>query len=539
MRTEKKVGLTVQIFLALLAGVVLGVASPETALRLSWLGEIFMAALMMLIMPLILVTMIAGVGSLGNPDDLGRMGRRTIVYYMLTTFLAIIIGLILVNVIRPGETPLPSALVQHLTQTHEQSGGGRELRVAPPTTQSATKKVRTGERAEPVALKNLRTRMDAFESLFVRESLQSYRPPSAKQEERAKKLAQRSRMEIEKIFLSDLSKERRLRRIEGRLRTELIYAQVGVRRGMKAAQEMRAEARSKGAPLTVESFLRAQIGKILQNPFVALTTNNVLAVILFALILGLILVRMGEQGRKVLDLAEALNEAMMRFVALVMKLTPIGVFSLMATQIARSGLDILFLLAKYMFCVVIGLLIHAVIVLPLILWVFGRVSPWRYFLQVRDALSVAFSTSSSSATLPVSLEVVENNAGIPKRVSGFVLPLGATVNMDGTALYEAVAAMFIAQLYGIDLGLGPQALIFLTAGLAAVGAAGIPSAGTVTMVMVLAAVGLPIAGIGVILAVDRLLDMCRTTVNVWGDLVGAAILARYEADEEPNGAKPE
>lgn len=539
MRTEKKVGLTVQIFLALLAGVVLGVASPETALRLSWLGEIFMAALMMLIMPLILVTMIAGVGSLGNPDDLGRMGRRTIVYYMLTTFLAIIIGLILVNVIRPGETPLPSALVQHLTQTHEQSGGGRELRVAPPTTQSATKKVRTGERAEPVALKNLRTRMDAFESLFVRESLQSYRPPSAKQEERAKKLAQRSRMEIEKIFLSDLSKERRLRRIEGRLRTELIYAQVGVRRGMKAAQEMRAEARSKGAPLTVESFLRAQIGKILQNPFMALTTNNVLAVILFALILGLILVRMGEQGRKVLDLAEALNEAMMRFVALVMKLTPIGVFSLMATQIARSGLDILFLLAKYMFCVVIGLLIHAVIVLPLILWVFGRVSPWRYFLQVRDALSVAFSTSSSSATLPVSLEVVENNAGIPKRVSGFVLPLGATVNMDGTALYEAVAAMFIAQLYGIDLGLGPQALIFLTAGLAAVGAAGIPSAGTVTMVMVLAAVGLPIAGIGVILAVDRLLDMCRTTVNVWGDLVGAAILARYEADEEPNGAKPE
>ncbi len=538
MKTEKKVGSTVQIFLALLAGVVLGVASPETALRLSWLGEIFMAALMMLIMPLILVTMIAGVGSLGNPDDLGRVGTRTIVYYMLTTFLAIIIGLILVNVIRPGETPLPSVLVQHLAQTHEQMGTGRGLRVvAPPTTQSATKKV--GERAEPVALKNLRTRMDALESLFVREILQSDRPPSAKQEERAKKLAQRSRSEIENIFLSDLSKKQRWRRIEGRLRTEVIYAQVGVRRGMKAAQEMRAEARSKGAPLTVESFLRAQISKVLQNPFVALTTNNVLAVILFALMLGLILVRMGEQGRKVLDLAETLNEAMMRFVALVMKLTPIGVFSLMATQIARSGLDILFLLAKYMFCVVIGLLIHAVIVLPLILWVFGRVSPWRYFLQVRDALSVAFSTSSSSATLPVSLEVAENNAGIPKRVSGFVLPLGATINMDGTALYEAVAAMFIAQLYGIDLGLGPQALIFLTAGLAAVGAAGIPSAGTVTMVMVLAAVGLPIAGIGLILAVDRLLDMCRTTVNVWGDLVGAAILARYEAGEEPNGAKPE
>jgi Na+/H+-dicarboxylate symporter len=430
---------------------------------------------------------------------------------------------------------LPPALVQHLKQTHAQIGVSRDLRaISPPTTQHATSSAGSSDLAEQTARARLRVRMDAFASMFLRELLQRYDAPSVQQQRRAKKMAQRARTEIENAFWEERAQKRRLRRLEGRLRTEIIYAQVGVRRGVKAAEEMRAEAHSKTAPLTVERFLRAQIGKLLQNPFVALATNNVLGVILFALCLGLILVRMGEQGRKVLDLAEALNEAMMRFVVIVMKLTPLGVFSLMATQIARSGLDILFLLAKYMICVLLALLVHSVFVLPLILRFFGRVSPLRFFFQVRDALSVAFSTSSSSATLPVSLEVAENNAEIPKRVTGFVLPLGATVNMDGTALYEAVAAMFIAQLYGIDLGMGPQILIFLTAGLAAIGAAGIPSAGTVTMVMVLAAGGLPISGIGLILAVDRLLDMCRTTVNVWGDLIGAAVLARYESKESPD-----
>jgi Na+/H+-dicarboxylate symporter len=235
----------------------------------------------------------------------------------------------------------------------------------------------------------------------------------------------------------------------------------------------------------------------------------------------------------VITLSESLNEAMMRFVEIVMKMTPIGVFSLMAHQIARSGLDILFLLGKYMICVLIALGIHAFIVLPLILLIAGRRSPFAFFGDVRAALGIAFSTSSSSATLPVSMDVVENNAGVKKHVTGFVLPLGATINMDGTALYEAIAALFIAQIYGIDLGIGPQILIFMTAALAAIGAAGIPSAGTVTMVMVLSAVGLPLSGIGLILAVDRLLDMCRTTVNVWGDAIGAAILDRYEAEPEP------
>ncbi|MCB9637540.1 MAG: dicarboxylate/amino acid:cation symporter [Myxococcales bacterium] len=529
MATEKKkVGLTIQIVLALLAGVGLGVASPELALRLSWLGEIFMAALMMLIMPLILVTMISGVGSLGDPEELGRMGARTILYYTATTFAAIVVGLVIVNVMRPGETTLPAALQKHLMQTHSQLGVIPKQESKKPTSQpaSATSQAVLSQKTDLLG-----QRMNAFEALFLKEVSQRSGQLDSKKQARAKALSHRARQELEAIFLSGLGLEKRSRRLEGRLRTELIYAQVGVRRGLKAAHEMRAESREKGPKLTIGSFLRAQIKKVLQNPFQALTSGNVLGVIVFALFLGLILVRMGEQGRMVLDLAGALNEAMMRFVVLVMKLTPVGVFSLMATQVARSGLDILFLLAKYMLCVITALLLHAVVVLPLVLWIFGRVSPLRFFMQVRDALSVAFSTSSSSATLPVSLEVVEEKAGVPGRVAGFVLPLGATVNMDGTALYEAIAAMFIAQLYGIDLGLGPQILIFLTAGLAAVGAAGIPSAGTVTMVMVLAAVGLPISGIGLILAVDRLLDMCRTTVNVWGDLIGAAILARFEPDD--------
>jgi len=326
-------------------------------------------------------------------------------------------------------------------------------------------------------------------------------------------------------------KETRKQRVIGVARAELIFAGVGMRRSPAEAAKMRKSQKGGGKTLTVVSFLQMQIKKILQNPFKALATGNVLGVIVFSLLLGLILVSLGERGRPALQLADSLNAAMMSFVSLVMKMTPVGVFSLMAHQVARSGLDILWLLGKYMLCVVVALLVHAFVILPLLLMVVGRTSPLKFFMQVKDALSVAFSTSSSSATLPVSLEVAEHNAKLRPHIAGFVLPLGATVNMDGTALYEAIAAMFIAQVYGIDLGLGPQILIFLTAALAAIGAAGIPSAGTVTMVMVLNAVGLPIAGIGLILAVDRLLDMCRTTVNVWGDLIGAAVLNRFEPAE--------
>jgi Na+/H+-dicarboxylate symporter len=182
--------------------------------------------------------------------------------------------------------------------------------------------------------------------------------------------------------------------------------------------------------------------------------------------------------------------------------------------------------------VLIGLAIHALVVLPLILWLFGRRNPYRYLMNMGAALLTAFSTASSSATLPLTIECAEQKNMVSRRAAYFVLPLGATVNMDGTALYEAVAAIFIAQAVGMALGIEQQVLIFLTATLAAIGAAGIPEAGLVTMVIVLRAVNLPLEGIGLILAVDWLLDRFRTTVNVWGDATGAAIIERHlPADE--------
>ena len=186
-----------------------------------------------------------------------------------------------------------------------------------------------------------------------------------------------------------------------------------------------------------------------------------------------------------------------------------------------------------MFTVLLGLVVHAVVTLPLLLKYLGRVKPRAYMGKIAPALTTAFSTASSSATLPLTIDCVQQRAGVSRRVSSFVLPIGATINMDGTALYESVAAVFIAQVYGIDMSLMQQVLVFLTATLAAVGAAGIPSAGLVTMAIILNAVGLPLEGIGMILAVDRLLDMCRTTVNVWGDTVGCAVVSRLEGEEVP------
>jgi Na+/H+-dicarboxylate symporter len=183
--------------------------------------------------------------------------------------------------------------------------------------------------------------------------------------------------------------------------------------------------------------------------------------------------------------------------------------------------------------VLLGLTVHALITLPLLLKLVGGANPIRFFGRVAPALTTAFSTASSSATLPLTIDCVETKAKVPSRVASFVLPLGATINMDGTALYESVAAVFIAQVYGIDLSLGQQVLIFLTATLAAIGAAGIPSAGLVTMAIVLNAVGLPLEGIGMILAVDRILDMCRTSVNVWGDTVGCVVVARLNGEATP------
>jgi solute carrier family 1 (high affinity glutamate transporter) protein 1 len=287
------------------------------------------------------------------------------------------------------------------------------------------------------------------------------------------------------------------------------------------------------ARIVILALIDILITMIPPNLIKAMSETQVLPLILFSLVFGGILTTLGDKGKPVLTFFEGVNEVIMKMVHLIMLFAPLGVFGLVAMQLGKAGgwsgfMPELTKLAKYAATVIIGLLIHGLVVLPLILTILGRRNPIRYGVNVFQALTTAFSTASSSATLPVTMECVEENNNISHRVSSFVLPLGSTINMDGTALYEAVAAMFIAQVYGIHLGIGPQIVIVITATLAAIGAAGIPEAGLVTMVIVLESVGLPLEGIGMILAIDWFLDRCRTTVNVWGDTVGAAVIERLE-----------
>ncbi len=283
------------------------------------------------------------------------------------------------------------------------------------------------------------------------------------------------------------------------------------------------------------SFLDVIIGLIPKNIFSAMLNNNILPLILFSLVFGGILTTLGDTGKPVIGVFEGLNEAFLKFIRLLMYFAPLGILGLIAARLGRAELTTeggfmteVTRMAKYFSTVIIGLLIHSTFVLSPILFVFGRRKVRPYLTNTSPALLTAFSTASSSATLPVTIESVEVKNKVSNRTAGFVLPLGATINMDGTALYEAVAAIFIAQVYNVPLPFGAQVIIFLTATLAAIGAAGIPEAGLVTMVIVLKAVGLPTEGIAMILAIDWFLDRCRTTVNVWGDSVGAAVVDRWE-----------
>jgi Na+/H+-dicarboxylate symporter len=262
---------------------------------------------------------------------------------------------------------------------------------------------------------------------------------------------------------------------------------------------------------------------------------DILPLIIFSLLLGGAITTMGASGRPLLALFEAGNEVVMKIVHLLLLFAPVGIFGLLAGRIGKAGGWVEFwpelvMVGKYCLTVISGLFLHAVVILPLILFFFGRRNPLAYARGMAKALLTAFSTASSSGTLPVTMESTIEKNEVSERTSRFVLPLGATINMDGTALYEAVAAIFIAQVYGIHLDFAAQLTVLVTATLAAIGAAGIPEAGLVTMVIVLKAVGLPIEGISLILIVDWFLDRCRTTVNVWGDSIGAGVIDRYERE---------
>ncbi len=391
------------ILLAMIGGAVLGVLGgfflPEIMLAVSFLGTIFLNSLKMVVVPLVVASMIVGVTSLGDVRTLGRTGGKTIAYYLLTTGCSVLVGLILVNIIRPGS--------------------GLEMWAA-------------------------------------------------------------------------------------------------------TVPDFVSESQSK-------TLVDVLVGLIPENVIEAAAEGRILPLIVFSLLFGGVLSAIGEKGEPVVALFEGINLAMMKIVHLIIYFAPIGVMALIGGIVAEKhdSLDQLASgLGLYSLTVILGLLVHGLITLPLLLTFLGKKRPWEYFVNVGEALTTAFTTASSSVALPITMEAVEEKNKVDRRAASFVLPLGATINMDGTALYEAVAAMFIAQISGIDLSFGQQVIVFLTATLASIGAAAIPHAGTVMMVIVLAAVNLPLEGIGLIFAVDWFLDRCRTTVNVWGDSVGAAVIAQ-------------
>ncbi|RME05096.1 MAG: dicarboxylate/amino acid:cation symporter [Deltaproteobacteria bacterium] len=390
------------ILVGIAAGVILGGAYPQKALKIKFLGELFLNALRSMIVPLVVASMITGITGLGDVRKIGKIGTRTVIFYILTTAISVTIGIVLVNLIGPGR------------------GFAVEGNAAPAAAQGKT-----------------------------------------------------------------------------------------------------------------FSFIDVLMGMVPPNLFEAMAKTNVLPLIVFSLFFGGTLTTIGEKGLPVIAFFEGCNAAIMKLVHLIMYLAPLGIFALIAARLGEAGgwagfRPELTKLMKYAMTVIIGLSLHAFVALPLVLFLVGRRNPLRYLYNMLPALTTAFSTASSSATLPVTIECVEERNGVSNRTASFVLPLGATVNMDGTALYEAVAAIFIAQAFGVHLDAPHQVIVFLTATLAAIGAAGIPEAGLVTMVIVLQAVGLPIEGIGLLLSIDWFLDRCRTTVNVWGDAVGAAVIEHLE-----------
>lgn len=280
-----------------------------------------------------------------------------------------------------------------------------------------------------------------------------------------------------------------------------------------------------------QTILGVLIDAVPTNPISAMADSTILQVIVFSMLFGVVALYHPKSSEPMINVISALEKMMLTLTHGIMKLAPFGIFVLMADVMARTGFAAIISLSKYMLTVIVGLTCHALFLLFIAVSRHKK-SPLFIIKGIGAALLTAFSTSSSAATLPITMACVEDNLGVRKDTAKFVLPLGATINMDGTALYESVAAIFIAQAYNIHLTLGQQVIIFMTASLAAIGAAAIPGAGLITMSIVLGAVGLPLEGIGLILAVDRILDMFRTTVNVFGDAVGTIFVDSFMKKEQ-------
>ena len=270
------------------------------------------------------------------------------------------------------------------------------------------------------------------------------------------------------------------------------------------------------------------------NVVEAMANSNVLPVIFFSLIVGVALISIGQKGAPFIQIVSSFNEAILKIVDWIMLVAPVGVFALIASLVGRLGIGAFEPLAYYIILVLSGLAIHAGVFLMILLMVLGRFSPITLIRGLSPALAMAFSTASSIATLPITMECLKKRLKQPGRIVNFVCPLGATINMDGTGLYQAVATLFIAQVYGIELSISQFGVVVATATLASIGAAAVPSAGLITMAIILKAVGVPLEGIGLILAVDRILDMFRTSVNVLSDSVGTIIISSMEKKSAPD-----
>ncbi len=301
--------------------------------------------------------------------------------------------------------------------------------------------------------------------------------------------------------------------------------------GMQLAMFADALQNFEAKQLTPAEFFAQFLHNLFQNPFAALAQGNIIAVVMFALFLGVALVMGGDRYRHILTILQEFLDVMMRIVGWVMYLAPLGILALLIKLVATQQHELLTTLSHFIVLIFATTLVHGAIVLPLILFLFTKKSPLWFWRGAREALITAFATSSSSATVPITLRCVEQHLQVRKDVAGFVVPLGATINMDGTALYEAAAALFIANLVGIDLTIGQQLIVFCTAMIASMGAPGIPSAGMVTMVMVLQSVGLPAEAIAILLPIDRLLDTIRTAVNVEGDMIASVVVDHYVVQE--------
>ncbi|HIE29461.1 TPA: dicarboxylate/amino acid:cation symporter [Candidatus Poribacteria bacterium] len=477
----------IAIFIGIIIGALFGGALPQYAVQIKFIGDMFLRALMMMVIPLIVASMIVGISNLGDVRHLGAIGRRTIIYYLATTGLSVLLGIVLVNITRPGVGVERGETLPQ--QRYTTSGQTLIL-------EDDARFRRTYDERYKIELtdQNIYGVVDA--------------------------------MTTTKVTVTEW--------LDAKFQQPTVPNATGV--GIKIDLVVAARVKGKEARSVFNAIIDMLVGLIPKNLFSAMVEMQVLPLIVFSLIFGGVLTTLGDKGKPVIVFFDGLNDAIMKIIHLIMVCAPVGIFALVAARLGQAGGFIgfwpeLVKLAKYAMTVIVGLLIHGFITLPLILRFVGKRNFFNYSSNMLPALTTAFSTASSSATLPVTIECTEENNKISNRTASFVLPLGATINMDGTALYEAVAAIFIAQTYGISLGPVQQAVIFLTATLAAIGAAGIPEAGLVTMVIVLNAVGLPIEGISLILVIDWFLDRCRTTVNVWGDAVGAAVVEQLEASE--------